>query len=85
MKIETEEFTLPAHWASFLVNGDDSGLSREERTEIEAWERRVERRCWSFWCVGVSDESFFAHRNDANNLGADCATFTFQRSPLSKI
>lgn len=83
MKIEIEEFTLPAHWASFLVNGDDSGLERADRQEIEEWERRVERRGWSFHCVDVSEDTFFARRNDANTLGATCARFTFHRLPLS--
>lgn len=27
----------PAHWASFLINGDASGLSPEERDMADAW------------------------------------------------
>lgn len=32
-----EEYQLPAHWASYLVNGDASGLESEEIDEIEAF------------------------------------------------
>ncbi len=36
--MKTNQFRLPAYWASYLVNGDDSGLTREEILACEAWE-----------------------------------------------
>jgi hypothetical protein len=38
-KITIEEVTLPAHWASALVNGDESGLEDEDCKAIDAWVR----------------------------------------------
>lgn len=34
MKFET--VTLPSHWASYLINGDDSGLDDDDAREIVA-------------------------------------------------
>jgi hypothetical protein len=38
-KITVEEVTLPAHWASALVNGDETGLEDEDCKAIAAWVR----------------------------------------------
>ena len=32
--METVTLTLPAHWASYLINGDDSSLDTGERAAI---------------------------------------------------
>lgn len=37
MKIDTETVTLPAHWASALINGDYSGCTNAEKHEIDTW------------------------------------------------
>jgi hypothetical protein len=29
--------TAPAYWASYLVNGDDSGITPEEKARADAW------------------------------------------------
>lgn len=67
-------FTLPVYWASYLVNGDASGLSDEDQAACDAW--------LAFQhpgnCVDVG-EPWFSRSNDANNLGGDVATFTFHR------
>jgi len=34
------QITAPAAWASYLVNGDASGLSDEERAQADAWLER---------------------------------------------
>lgn len=31
------KLTAPSHWASYLINGDDSGLDAEERAACDAW------------------------------------------------
>lgn len=72
--METIEYTLPAYWASYLVNGDASGLSDAEQAEVDAFIAKESKpRALSFVSVG---ESYFAHRNDANSLGGDVADFT---------
>ena len=89
MPIETIEFVLPVYWASYLVNGDDSGITEEERAEIDAFIDGAEidaivkdgvlvsaKRLAGY--VEVSEESYFSWWNDAlTGLGGDVATFTF--------
>ena len=81
-KIETTEYTLPVYWASYLINGDGSGFDiantpdnpeagDKERAEIAAW---VESEGNPYFVD--CGEPYFAHRNDANTLGGDVATYT---------
>lgn len=37
--IAIEEVRLPAYWASYLVNGDASGLDDSEIKKVKAWQR----------------------------------------------
>lgn len=71
-EIELTEYTLPVYWSSYLVNGDASGLEDEEREEIDAFTEGLGH------CVDVSEDSWFAPFNDANNLGGEVSTYTFQ-------
>ena len=73
VNIKTDTYTLPAYWAPALINGDYSGLTDEEAAEIDQWLTDQPEG----WAVDVSEETFFAWSNDANNMGADCAEFTF--------
>lgn len=67
-------YTLPAYWASYLINGDDSGLADElERGKIDDFLRREGLS----GPVSCSDESYFAWRNDAMNLGCNVLDYTF--------
>lgn len=68
------EYTLPAHWASALINSDTSGMTDEEEQELNEWLEDEKPG----YCVGCSDESFFTWRNDATQLGGECLTYTFQ-------
>ena len=73
--IETITYTLPAHWASALINGDESGFSDEESEALEAWLNHEGVGA----CVDVSQESFFSAFHDARFyvLACDCLEFTF--------
>ena len=88
MPIETIDFVLPVYWASYLINGDDSGISEKERAEIDSFVAGVEvdaivkdgvlvsaKHIHS--CLTMSEESSFSWWNDATGLGGDVATFTF--------
>jgi hypothetical protein len=35
-----DKVTGPAHWASYFINGDASGLSDEEHSQADAWLER---------------------------------------------
>jgi len=78
----TETYILPAYWASALINADNSGLEDNEIAEIEKFETDKKEDGCRFACIGCSEEQYFAHRNDANNMGGDVLEFTFDVSPL---
>lgn len=66
-------YTLPAFWASYLINGDDSGLEHSERREANLF---IAEHDLPF-PVSCSDESWFSWRNDATLLGGDVMEYTF--------
>ena len=72
--MQTETYTLPAHWAPYLINGDDSGLTDEEKAEIDNW---LDTCPHLGSCLGCSDEPEFNWHNDAGTLACDCLEFTF--------
>ncbi len=70
-KIWMEEYTLPAYWSCYLMNGDHSGLSDDDIAEVDTW---MEDNDYPHFCdIG---ESYFSWTNDANDLGGDVATYT---------
>jgi len=71
------EYTLPAFWASALINGDYTGLSDEDEKALTAWLEAEKPG----WCVTCSDEEFFTRYHDASYfvLACNCLTFTFER------
>lgn len=70
-------FTLPSYWASYLINGDSSGI---EEPDIAACDSFIERENLKEWtCADCSKESHFAPDNDATNLGGDVLEYTFVR------
>lgn len=68
-------FTLPAHWASALIYGDESGLTDEESAELAGW---LESHPELGLCVGCDDAPEFCTDNDAGTLACDCVTFEFE-------
>jgi hypothetical protein len=96
--IDTADFVLPAYWASYLVNGDASGLQDGEQEEIDHWvdARYVDAHLSAdgthtsyktlAGCLNVSEESHFSYWNDANTgLGGDVLTYTFALSPVREV
>jgi hypothetical protein len=71
LKIKT--FILPAHFASYLINGDASSLNVTEVDEIEDF---MEKRNL-YDCIDCSEDSWFAWVNDMNYIGGDVMRFTF--------
>lgn len=73
--MKTQIYTLPAHWASYLVNGDASGLDIDDKQACGAW---LDKHPELGLCLHCSDDATFeATGNDANSLGGDCLEFTF--------
>ena len=81
-----ETYTLPAYWASALINGDESGLGAEERDALHRWLAWFEegRPGWHAADVG---ESYFSNYHEATEftgyLAGDVADFTFIGKPVN--
>lgn len=71
------EYTLPAHWASVLINGDYTGLGEDEQNEFESWSTSGD---WGY-CVDVQGEPEFTPWHDARPevLACDCLTYIFEK------
>ncbi len=81
MTIET--YTLPAYWASALINGDYSGLEYDDIKAIEDFEVSNRKEDHYFACLMCEGEPYFKWSNDATNLGGDVLEYSFDVSPIS--
>ena len=75
MAWQTITATAPSAWASYLINGDDSGIEPEDKAACDAW---IAREGLGLPCS--CDDAGFMWRHDAYNecpLGADCQEYTF--------
>lgn len=73
MKIETETYTLPAHWACALIYGDYSGLEDADQEELDRWLEAEQPG----YCIDCAEEPYFATSNDAGTLAGDVIEYTF--------
>ena len=67
-------FGLYSHWASYLVNGDDSGISAEDKAACDSFISREELTEWT--CANVSENTHFGSP-DCGGLQGDIARYTF--------
>lgn len=70
-------FTLPSHWASALINSDDSGYTDRELKDIDTFllEMKVGH------CLSVSEDTYFSHYHDASFVspfGCDVSDYAFE-------
>lgn len=65
-------YTLPAYWASYLINADESGLAIGDKWEADRFIK--DNNLGSALSCG---ESYVARSNQANNLAGDVCDFTF--------
>ena len=70
MKVET--YTLPAHWASALINDDSSGMSDDEIDALNNWYESNNPG----YCTGCSDEPLIVR---FDGLITECLEFTFTK------
>lgn len=73
-KILTETYTLPACWASYLINGDATGMEDGEQEGVDSW---LEAHPWLGECLSVENDEEFAWDNDADDIAGSVADFTF--------
>ena len=71
MSIKVETFTGVAYWASYLVNGDASGMDDSEIALADKWQESIA----PYYVVSIEDDSerFTWH---GELYGADCSGVT---------
>ncbi len=68
--MNTTEFTLPAYWASAIINGDWSGLDTEDCADLRNW---IQTHA-DLTCLDVVDAGY--GKSDWGDWG-DVANYTF--------
>lgn len=83
----TGTITLPAHWASYLVNGDASGLDAGEVAEIDEYLASELEPGWSVVDVNRDGEGDFSPRftwsfslYGGNASGGDVLEYVIRRN-----
>lgn len=74
--METTTYTLPAHWASALINDDRTGLEDDDERQLDALMAGEGLPA----PLSCSDESFFCTYHDARPYGVlacDCLEYVF--------
>ena len=71
-----EEFNLSGHWASPIINGDDSGLSDKETRQLHRFLKTVQAGKVGHWDGWNEGEGNFS-RDDITWLMADCYPVKF--------
>ena len=79
--METTAHSLPAYWASYLINGDASGLEVGEQETIDTFLAREGLPA----PVSCSDEAYFSRHNDAHtDRAGHVLEYTFLVEPETK-
>lgn len=78
--IKTEDFSLPARWASYLINNDKDDVASMK--EAQDW---VKKNPELGGCLTCGEQTYFSKTNDAglDPAGGDCLDFTFVK--LEKV
>jgi len=70
-------FNLPDYWASYLINGDASGLEDADKEACDAW---FERELGAGWvCADVSENTWFTKHPDSGGLACNVARYAFTK------
>jgi hypothetical protein len=69
------DYALPSCWASYLINGDASGIDENEKAECDAF--LALDKLGNGNCVDCSEESFFAFPENGGMRG-DCLNYRFR-------
>lgn len=73
------KFTLPQHWASYLINGDAPGLDFGEQAKIDNWLQSQDHKLGG--CLSCDNEDVFSRSNDCGALPGPVADFYFPIIP----
>jgi hypothetical protein len=72
-KSKFTNYILPRHFASALINDDESGLSDSDIDKLNQWLAKIQPGT----CVKVSDNHWFSYNNAIDNLCGDVCEYTF--------
>jgi hypothetical protein len=74
MRLGPVAYALPASWASYLINGDASGLELQEKRQADVFLAQTKLPM----PVSCSEESYFSRYNDAHTgLAGDVLDYSF--------
>jgi hypothetical protein len=73
--METIVFHIPVYYLPYLINGDLDTISIDELTELNSFERELNKLFPTGYVVNVSEFTFFAYMNDINGLGSECVEY----------
>lgn len=79
-------FTAPEYWASYLINGDFSGLSDDEKAACDRWTAHLLETIGTGAPVDCEDAGF-CRTHDAwseSPFSGDCQTYTFLAPVVSR-
>lgn len=83
--MQIEEYILPTHWASALINGDDSGLEGADECALDRFISDMLAEHGAVHCLDMSNDDIgFMRYHDAQPYGVlacDCSTFSFDVTP----
>jgi len=70
MKMDTFEYTVAEHWLSAIINGDYTGLSDQEESDLNAW-LDANQESGAHW---DTDGYISFGRDEIGGLMADCVS-----------
>ena len=76
-------FVIPAHYMSYLINGDFEDMSVFDVEEISQFENSLDHHCLTFQFE--AEEKYFSPFNDIHSLGADVYDVIIHGYPKSQI
>ena len=79
--IKETKIRLPIYWASYLANGDGSGLEENEETTIYETLEWADLSLTNHQCVDVLDDSSFEYSYIPGLLAGDYCTYIFINRP----
>ena len=82
--IKETKIRLPIYWASYLANGDGSGLEENEETTIYETLEWADLSLSNHQCVDVLDDSSFEYSYIPGLLAGDYCTYIFINRPTVK-
>lgn len=80
--IKETKIRLPIYWASYLANGDSSGLEENEETTIHETLEWADLPLTNHQCVDVLDDSSFEYSYIPGLLAGDYCTYIFINRPV---